>query len=209
MSADNTTGESREGGKRRLPVVALLPLVVFSALAGLFLVQLLDGGDTSEVPSALIGKPAPEFSLPPVPELERGGEQVAGLSRTDLLGKVSVVNVFASWCVPCRQEHPLLERLSEDGRIQVVGINYKDKPENARRFLGSLGNPYALVGADEAGRATIDWGVYGVPETFIVDAGGTIRFKFIGPLSEETYASTFLPELEKVIAAPDGTAAGS
>lgn len=185
--------------KRGIPVLALLPLVVFSALAILFLFQLMSGKDTSLVPSALIDKPAPEFTLPPVAELLRDGKPVPGLAREHLLGKVSVVNIFASWCVPCRQEHPLLEKLSKDKRVQLVGINYKDKPENARRFLGTLGNPYSRVGADEAGRSTIDWGVYGVPETFIVDRQGTIRYKFIGPLSPETYADVFLLELEKIL----------
>ncbi|MBA5778630.1 DsbE family thiol:disulfide interchange protein [Stappia sp. F7233] len=185
--------------RRGLPVLALLPLVVFGALAALFLLQLTSGRDTSLVPSALIGKPAPEFTLQPVPELLGENGPVPGLSKADLLGKVSVVNVFASWCVPCRQEHPILTGLAKDKRVQLVGINYKDKAENARRFLGSLGNPYARIGADEAGRATIDWGVYGVPETFIVGRDGTIRFKFVGPLSQETFDRVFAPEIEKAL----------
>ncbi|MCA1299718.1 DsbE family thiol:disulfide interchange protein [Stappia indica] len=188
--------------RRRIPLVALLPLIVFGLLAVLFLMQILSGRDTSQVPSALINKPAPEFSLPPVEGLVDDGVPLPGVSRADLLGKVSVVNVFASWCVPCRQEHPLLEKLARDGRAQMIGLNYKDKPENARRFLGTLGNPYDRVGADDNGRAGILWGVYGVPETFIVDASGTIRYKFIGPLSEESYSAVFLPELEKVLADP-------
>uniref|UniRef100_UPI003BAB5A78 DsbE family thiol:disulfide interchange protein n=1 Tax=Stappia sp. TaxID=1870903 RepID=UPI003BAB5A78 len=206
MSGDTGEDVSAEEApaRRGLPVMALLPLVVFSLLAVLFLFQLVSGKDTSEVPSALIGKPAPEFTLPPVPELTRDGAAVPGVSRADLLGKVSVVNVFASWCAPCRQEHPLLEELARSGKAQMVGINYKDKPENARRFLGSLGNPYDLVGADDKGRAAIDWGVYGVPETFIVDAAGTIRYKFIGPLSPESYQDVFLPQLQKVLDAPNG-----
>jgi cytochrome c biogenesis protein CcmG/thiol:disulfide interchange protein DsbE len=206
MSGEAGKGEAGEkaGTGRRLPVMALLPLVVFSLLAVLFLFQLFSGRDTSEVPSALIGKPAPEFTLPPVPDLMRDGAPVPGVSRADLLGKVSVVNVFASWCAPCRQEHPLLEELARSGKAQMIGINYKDKPENARRFLGSLGNPYDLVGADDKGRAAIDWGVYGVPETFIVDEAGTIRYKFIGPLSPESYQDVFLPQLRKVLDAPRG-----
>ena len=206
MSGDTGEDVSAEEApaRRGLPVMALLPLVVFSLLAVLFLFQLVSGKDTSEVPSALIGKPAPEFTLPPVPELTRDGAAVPGVSRADLPGKVSVVNVFASWCAPCRQEHPLLEELARSGKAQMIGINYKDKPENARRFLGSLGNPYDLVGADDKGRAAIDWGVYGVPETFIVDAAGTIRYKFIGPLSPESYQDVFLPQLQKVLDAPNG-----
>ena len=206
MSGDmgeDMTG-THTGARRRLPVMALLPLVVFSLLAVLFLFQLVSGKDTSEVPSALIGKPAPEFTLPPVPDLTREGAAVPGVARADLLGKVSVVNIFASWCAPCRQEHPLLEELARSGRAQMVGINYKDKPENARRFLGSLGNPYERVGADDKGRAAIDWGVYGVPETFIVDEAGTIRYKFIGPLSPDSYRDVFLPQLQKVLDAPRG-----
>lgn len=184
--------------KRRLPVLVLLPVVVFAALAVLFLFQLTVGDDPSRIPSALIGKKAPDTDLPPVADLTNNGKPVAGFSTGDLMGKVSVVNVFASWCVPCRQEHPFLEELAKVDGIQLIGINYKDKPENARRFLGSLGNPYERVGADEKGRASIDWGVYGVPETYIVDTEGTIRYKFIGPLTPETYRDTFLPELEKV-----------
>lgn len=191
--------------RRRIPLMALLPLVVFALLAVLFLVQLLSGKDTSQVPSALIDKPAPEFTLPPVADLRGGdGAPVPGVSRADLLGQVSVVNIFASWCAPCRQEHPLLEDLARLDKAQMIGINYKDKPENARRFLGTLGNPYDRVGADDKGRAAIDWGVYGVPETFIVDAAGTIRYKFIGPLSPESYRDVFLPELDKILATPNG-----
>lgn len=199
-TAPGSGGRPDGTAPRRIPLLALLPLVVFGLLAVLFLVQLVSGKDTSKVPSALIDKPAPEFSLPPVPGLIDRGTPVPGVSRADLLGKVSVVNIFASWCVPCRQEHPLLEELARSGKAQMIGINYKDKAENARRFLGTLGNPYALVGADENGRAAIEWGVYGVPETFIVDATGTIRFKFIGPLSPESYRDVFLPQLEKVLA---------
>jgi len=191
------TGETAE--KRRFPVLVLLPLVVFAALAALFLFQLTLGGDPQKIPSALINKPAPDFSLPPVEGLMADGSQVPGFSRADLDGNISVVNVFASWCVPCRQEHPLLEELAKVDGLQMIGINYKDKPENARRFLGTLGNPYDRIGADAAGRAAIDWGVYGVPETFIVDAAGMIRYKFIGPLSPQSYRDVFLPELQKVM----------
>ncbi|MCK7612312.1 DsbE family thiol:disulfide interchange protein [Roseibium sediminicola] len=193
-SRDNTSS------KRKFPVLVLLPLVVFAALAALFLFQLTLGGDPQKIPSALINKPAPEFDLPPVEGLLADGAQVPGFGHADFAGKISVVNVFASWCVPCRQEHPLLEDLAKVDGIQLLGINYKDKPENARRFLGSLGNPYDRIGADTAGRTAIEWGVYGVPETFIVDAKGMIRYKFIGPLSPSTYTEVFLPELEKVMA---------
>ncbi len=196
MSAPDTGTKLQ---KRGFPVLVLLPLVVFAALAGLFLFQLMLGGDPKEIPSALINKPAPEFSLRPVEDIAKNGAPVPGFSREDLIGKVSVINVFASWCVPCRQEHPLLEDLAGVEGIQLLGINYKDKPENARRFLGSLGNPYQRIGADASGRTAIDWGVYGVPETFVVDEKGTIRYKFIGPLSPASYTETFLPELRKII----------
>ncbi|WP_420334548.1 DsbE family thiol:disulfide interchange protein [Roseibium sp.] len=187
--------------KRGFPVLVLLPLVVFMALAGLFMFQLLLGNDPQKIPSALIDKPAPEFSLAAVEGIARNGTPIPGFSREDLLGKVSVVNVFASWCGPCRDEHPLLEDLARVDGIQLLGINYKDKPENARRFLGSLGNPYDRIGADDAGRTAIEWGVYGVPETFVIDKQGTIRYKFIGPLSPASYQEVFLPELSKIIAA--------
>ncbi len=185
--------------KRRLPVLVLLPVFVFGALAALFLFQLTLGNDPSTIPSALIGKPAPETDLPGVPELARDGTAVPGFNREDSLGKVTVVNVFASWCVPCRQEHPFLEDLARRDGFQMFGINYKDKPENARRFLGSLGNPYDRVGADDQGRAAIEWGVYGVPETFIVGRDGLIAYKFIGPLGPDSYETRFLPELNKVL----------
>ncbi len=193
------TQETETTEKRRLPVLVLLPVVIFSALAALFLFQLTLGNDPSKIPSALIGKQVPETDLPAVPGLQLNGKPMPGFTTADLEGKVSVVNIFASWCGPCRQEHPLLEELAKVDGIQMIGVNYKDKPENARRFLGSLGNPYDLVGADEKGRVSIDWGVYGVPETFIVDQAGTIRYKFIGPLSPQSYHETFLPELEKVL----------
>jgi len=197
--AEPAAKPGEKDGKQGFPVLVLLPLVVFAALAGLFLFQLTLGGDPQKIPSALIDKPAPDVELLPVEGLNANGAQVPGFSRSDLTGRVSVVNVFASWCVPCRQEHPLLEDLARVEGLQLIGINYKDKPENARRFLGSLGNPYDRIGADAAGRTAIDWGVYGVPETFIVDADGMIRFKFIGPLTPASYRDRFLPELQKVM----------
>jgi cytochrome c biogenesis protein CcmG/thiol:disulfide interchange protein DsbE len=167
--------------RRRVRLLHVLPLLVFAGLALLFLIRLY-AGDPSRVPSALIGRPVPAFSLEPVPGLTEAGQPVPGLSDADLKGRVTVVNVWASWCAPCRQEHPALLELAKDPSVRVVGINYKDNPENARRFLGSLGNPFAAVGADTSGRAAIDWGVYGVPETFVIGPDGTIRHKHIGPL---------------------------
>jgi cytochrome c biogenesis protein CcmG/thiol:disulfide interchange protein DsbE len=166
----------------------LLPVVVFAALALLFLVRLF-AGDPSKVPSALIGRPAPVFALEPLSGLTQGGQPVPGLASADLKGRVTLVNIWASWCAPCRQEHATLVELARNPAIRVVGINYKDNPENARRFLGSLGNPFAAVGVDPAGRAAFDWGVYGVPETFVVGPDGTIRYKHIGPILPEQMAS--------------------
>jgi cytochrome c biogenesis protein CcmG/thiol:disulfide interchange protein DsbE len=172
--------EPQPAMRRRRPLVLLIPLVVFALLAAIFLVRLESGGDLSDIPSALVGKPAPQFDLP---ALEGSG--VPGVKRADLDGRVTLVNVFASWCGPCRLEHPQLAELAADKSVHLVGINYKDIGENARRFLGQLGNPYAAIGVDTKGRAAIDWGVYGVPETFVVGKDGTILKKFIGPILPE------------------------
>ncbi len=169
-----------------------LPLFGFLALAVLFFLR-LGAGDPSRIPSALINKPVPDFNLPPVVEGSGGG-----LDDEDLAAGVYVVNVWASWCGPCRLEHPILTRLAADPRFDLVGINQKDVPENAARFLGALGNPFSRVGADSDGRASIEWGVYGVPETFIVK-DGVIVHKFVGPLSEEGLASGFIPALEQAL----------
>ena len=163
-----------------------LPVLIFLALAALFLLRLLGGGDPSRVPSVLIGKPVPAFALPPIEGLVAQGQPVPGLDSTALKGRVTVINVWGSWCAPCRDEHPLLMELARDPSIRLVGINQKDNPENARRFLGQYGNPFAAVGVDGNGRASIDLGVYGVPETFVVGPDGTIRHKQIGPLSPDT-----------------------
>jgi cytochrome c biogenesis protein CcmG/thiol:disulfide interchange protein DsbE len=179
-SASPSAAEERPG----LRLLYLLPVLVFTGLAALFLIRLY-AGDPQRVPSALIGRPAPAFALPFLPGLTRDGAAVPGLSNNDLRGGVTVVSVWASWCAPCRQEHPLLMELAKDPAARVVGIAYKDNPENARRFLGALGNPFAAVGVDASGRAAIDWGVYGVPETFIVSPDGVIRHKHIGPLTPE------------------------
>ncbi len=171
--------------RNRIGILHLLPLLVFSALAILFLVRLY-AGDPSKVPSPLIGRAVPAFTLEPLPGLQADGRPVPGLSDADLrAGRATVVNVWASWCAPCRQEHPLLMALAKDASLRVVGIAHRDNPENARRFLGALGNPFAAVGMDSNARVSIDWGVYGVPETFIVGPDGTIRHKHIGALTPE------------------------
>jgi cytochrome c biogenesis protein CcmG/thiol:disulfide interchange protein DsbE len=189
----------QENAPRRLRLVVLLPLAVFLALAALFFFR-LGLGDPSRLPSALIGHPVPQTNLPPVADLARDGKPVPGLSPEDFKGAVTVVNVWASWCVPCHDEAPLLLRLAEDKRIRVVGINYKDQPDNARRFLGRYGNPFAAAGADESGRAAIEWGVYGVPETFLVGRDGRIAFKLVGPITPDNLERTLKPEIEKALA---------
>jgi cytochrome c biogenesis protein CcmG/thiol:disulfide interchange protein DsbE len=136
--------------------------------------------------------------LPPVAGLESGGIAVAGLDPAAFKGQVTLVNVWASWCVPCHDEAPLLMQLAQDRHLSVVGINYKDQPENARRFLGRYGNPFRAVGADANGRAAIEWGVYGVPETFILDTQGRIAFKLVGPITVENLARTLKPEIAKL-----------
>jgi len=181
--------------RRRLFV--LLPLLVFLGLAGLFLSQLLSGRDVSEIPSALIGLPAPQTNLPPLE-----GSNLPGLDSKAFAGKVTLVNVFASWCAPCREEHPVLLALSQDKRFTLAALNYKDQPENARRFLGDLGNPYQAIGVDPAGRAAIDWGVYGVPETFVIGRNGKIAYKHVGPLTPDSVKTLLLPQIETALAAP-------
>lgn len=189
--------EAAERPRSRL--IFLLPGIVFLVLAGLFLVQLVSGRNPAELPSVLINKPVPAFTLAPLEGLTADGRPVPGFSNEDLKGRVTVVNVWASWCAPCRQEHPLLVELAKDPSIRVVGINQKDNPDNARRFLGALGNPYSAVGVDPNGRASIDWGVYGVPETFIVGPDGMIRHKHIGPLTPENFGG-FKEKLRAVAA---------
>jgi cytochrome c biogenesis protein CcmG/thiol:disulfide interchange protein DsbE len=182
----------------RRTLLVVLPLVVFGALAGLFTVMLF-GGSGSRLPSTLIGRPAPDFTLPALEGLSRGGAPVPGFGRADLgQGRVTLVNVFASWCAPCHAEHPFLMDLAQDSRLRLVGINQKDQAENARRFLGAKGNPYAAVGVDASGRASIEWGVYGVPETFIVRGDGTIAYKLVGPIGEGNLAA-FRAEIDKAM----------
>jgi len=187
-----------DAGPQRRSWLMVLPLIVFLALAALFWLR-LDDGDPSRIPSALIGHPAPQTSLPPLQGLLSNGAQVPGLDPTTFKGKISVVNVWASWCVPCHDEAPLLTELAKDNRLQLIGINYKDAPDNAQRFLGRYGNPFASVGVDGNGRAAIEWGVYGVPETFIVGRDGKIAYKLVGPITPDNIGSALMAEIDKAV----------
>jgi cytochrome c biogenesis protein CcmG/thiol:disulfide interchange protein DsbE len=178
------------GGRRHRRALMLLPLGAFVILALAFAIGLTR--DPSVIPSVMIGKPVPVFDLPPV----KG--RMLGLSNTDLVGEVSLVNVFASWCTACRIEHPVFMRLQQEGVVTIHGLNYKDDPDAAAQWLDELGDPYTRTGADRNGRVSIDWGVYGVPETFIVDAEGRIRFKHIGPVTPEAWNETMLPLIEEL-----------
>ena len=173
-----------------------LPLIAFASLAGLFWFA-LHGGDPSRLPSALVGREVPDFTLPPVDGLLDKGAPMPGFAAADLkTGAPTIVNVFASWCVPCHEEHPVLMELATQTGIRLYGINYKDDAASARRFLGRFGNPFARVGADTSGRVAIDWGVYGVPETYVIGGDGKIAYRHVGPLTEETIKEKLLPLLE-------------
>ncbi len=168
----------------------IVPALVFVAIAGFLAVGLTR--DPSTLPSALLDRPAPAFDLPPLP-----GRDDAGFASSDLGGEPKLVNFFASWCVPCRIEHPVINRLGEAG-VTVDAINYKDKPEDALAWLAELGDPFERVGSDRDGRVGIDWGVYGVPETYVIDADGTIVYKHVGPLQPRDVERTILPLLESL-----------
>ena len=179
-------------------LLALLPLAAFLTLALLFYERL--GSDSQRLPSALVGRAAPTFSLPPLE-----GSYLPGFSDADLkTGSVTLVNVFASWCVPCRDEHPVLMAMAADETLKTLGVrmaglSYKDDPANAARFLRELGTPYSMIGVDRPGRAGVDWGVYGVPETFIVRGDGTIAYKHIGPLTQANVREKLMPEILKAL----------
>jgi cytochrome c biogenesis protein CcmG/thiol:disulfide interchange protein DsbE len=196
MSEPSTTGANQ----RTPRWLMALQLVAFAALAAIFWFR-LGSGDPSRIPSALIGHPAPATALPALDGLVNNGAQVPGLDPSVFKGKVSVVNVWASWCVPCHDEAPLLTELGKDRRLQIVGINYKDAPDNARRFLGRYGNPYGVVGVDANGRGSIEWGVYGVPETFVVGREGTIVYKLVGPVTPDNINTVLRAEIEKALKA--------
>lgn len=180
-------GESAATGSRLAYLVPLLAFIALVVVLGIGLTL-----DPRMIPSPLIGKPIPEFSLPPV----KG--RILGLASADLKGEVSLVNVFASWCVSCREEHPVFMDLRKRGVLPIHGLNYKDKPDDAARWLDELGDPYTRTGADLDGRVAIDWGVYGVPETFLVDREGRIAYKHIGPVTPQVMSEKLMPLIEKL-----------
>jgi cytochrome c biogenesis protein CcmG, thiol:disulfide interchange protein DsbE len=184
---------------RRRRVFGLVPLLLFVGLVLLFLIRLI-AGDPSRIPSALIGQPAPQTNLPPLAGLERNGEAVPGIEPAAFKGAVTVLNVWASWCVECHDEATLLMQLAQDHRLRIIGINYKDEPENARRFLGRYGNPFVAAGADQNGRAAIEWGVYGVPETFVIGRDGRIAYKLVGAITPAN-SPVLKAEIDKALAA--------
>ena len=197
LDEDLSGADEGAAPRKRSIWLTLLPVALFAALAGLFTYS-LQTGDPSRLPSVLINKPAPEFNLPALEGLARDGKQLPGIKSADLkAGKVHVLNFFASWCTGCREEHPVLEVFQRMKVAPLVGIDYKDAPSNALRFLGQHGNPYDIVGVDRKGRTGIDWGVYGIPETFIVDGEGIVRYKHIGPISPRDLKEIIIPEIEK------------
>lgn len=186
----NAVGPAPGNGRGLVSYIPLAVFIVMVVFLGIGLTM-----NPRDIPSPLIGKPVPEFSLPPV----KG--RTLGLATADLKGQVSLVNVFASWCVACREEHPVLMQLSKTGVVPIHGLNYKDKPEDAQAWLDELGDPYTRTGADISGRVAIDWGVYGVPETFVVDRNGIIAYKQIGPITPKVLEDTILPLIRKLQAA--------
>ena len=190
-------GDAPPAARRPRRWIAFLPLIVFAALGALLFVRLY-AGDPSLIPSALIGQSAPPLNLP-------GLDGGSGLADADLRqGHVSVVNVFATWCAPCHVEHEILVALAGDPDLKakgvaVYGLAQKDDSEDIRRFLGAKGNPYSRIGLDRDGRASIDWGVTGVPETYILKGDGVIAYKYIGPITAETLASIVKPQILKAM----------
>jgi len=196
MTEDTTLTRTEDEKARPLTkarrLLWMLPVLVFSVLAGFMLWGLDPNRDPSKIPSVLINKPVPEFDLAAV----RGRE--LGLSTADLTGEVSLVNVFASWCTACRAEHPLLMQMKEAGVVPIHGLNYKDKPEDAAEWLDTLGDPYTRTGSDIDGRVGIEWGVYGVPETFVIDREGRIALKQIGAVTPRILKETIIPIIEEL-----------
>jgi cytochrome c biogenesis protein CcmG/thiol:disulfide interchange protein DsbE len=189
FSSGRNTAESRLGRSRRR-LLFLLPALAFGGVGGALVAGL--GRDPRVVPSALVGRPVPKFALPPV----QG--RTLGLSSANLMGEVALVNVFASWCTACLEEHPIFMRLGRERVVPVHGLNYKDAPQDAAAWLDKHGDPYVRTGADRDGRVGIEWGVYGVPETYVVGRDGRIHHRQVGPLSEPIVAKTLMPLIEEL-----------
>ncbi|MCP1168612.1 DsbE family thiol:disulfide interchange protein [Limimaricola sp. ASW11-118] len=185
-----STAEQAPRRRSRGRALVLLPAALFAALAAAFYWGLMNSDD--RLPSALIGRAVPEFDLPPIDGRDDG------LSSSDLQGEVSIVNVWASWCVPCRVEMPLLVELAAQGTVPIHGINYKDAPDAALAFLDETGDPYSRIGADRSGRTSIDWGVYGLPETFVIDEQGRIAYKHVGPFDRRSLEQDILPVVRRL-----------
>lgn len=198
--ADNKDQPKSGGGTARY-LLALIPLIVFACIAlavgKVMYDQEVHGTDISAIPSALIGTKAPKLALPPLE-----GSNLPPLTDDAIKGKLTLVNVFASWCIPCRDEHPVLKELARSGQLNIVAINYKDTSENALRFLGELGNPYNAIGIDPNGSAAIDWGVYGIPESYLVAPDGTILYKQVGPFTPTSLKEGLYPAIEKALGKP-------
>lgn len=185
-----SAGEQRNSASSRARLLTLAPVAVFGVLAATFYWGLWNRDD--RLPSTLIGREVPEFELAPIEGRENG------LSSADLRGEVSIVNVWASWCAPCRTENPLLVELAKADIVPIYGINYKDAPEAALAFLEELGDPFTRIGADRTGRVAIDWGVYGLPETFVIDAEGRIAYKHVGPFDRRALEADILPVVRRL-----------
>lgn len=197
MTDETATPPKRSYGRI---AVALIPLLFFGVIAAgaakMLYDQDVNGKNIAEIPSALLGTKAPSLNLPPLE-----GSGLPALTDAAIKGKLTLVNVFASWCIPCREEHPILLELAKDTRLNVVAINYKDKTEGALAFLNELGKPYAAIGIDPKGAAAIDWGVYGIPESYLVAPDGTILYKRVGPFDEKSLSEGLYPAIEKALKA--------
>ncbi len=195
LAAANPALKGVEGkGCKLRHLTYFVPVIVFGVIAGYFLWGLDPERDPRAIPSVMIDKPVPEFELAPIEGMEGPGLKTADLTG----GQVTLVNFFASWCVPCRFEHAFLTELVERDGVRLVGINYKNEPEEARAWLAELGNPYARIGADTTGRVGIDWGVYGLPETFMIDKQGRIRYRRVGPIDARVLEREIRPRLRKL-----------
>ena len=201
MSLGTEEGKKPKSGSTSRYLLALIPLIVFACIAlavgKVMYDQEVHGTDISAIPSALIGTKAPTLALAPL-----DGSNLPALTDSAIRGKLTLVNVFASWCLPCREEHPVLKELAKDGRLNIVAINYKDQNDNALRFLGELGNPFQAIGIDPNGKAAIDWGVYGIPESYLVGPDGTILYKRVGPFDDISLKEGLFPAMEKALGKP-------